>query len=307
MEWPRWTPEERMARLTPPASGEKIAMVLDTDTYNEVDDQFALAYSLLSPERLDVRAVYAAPFLNDRSTGAGDGMEKSYAEIVRLLAALGRSAEGFAHRGSGSFLPDERTPVRSAAAEDLVDRASRMGEEPLYVVAIGAITNVASALLLDPSITRKIVVVWLGGQPLHAPDTREFNLSQDVAAARVVLDSGVPMVLVPCTGVASHMLTTVPELRQEIAGKNAICDALFSLFCAYNADHFAWAKEIWDVSAVGYVINPEWVPTVLQPAPVPAYDSRWSLDPRRHLIRVAQHANRNAIFADMFRKLAAGQ
>jgi len=173
-------------------------------------------------------------------------------------------------------------------------------------VAIGAITNVASALLLDPSITRKIVVVWLGGQPLHAPDTREFNLSQDVAAARVVLGSGVPTVLVPCMGVASHMLTTAAELRQEIAGKNAICDALFSLFCAYKSDHFAWAKEIWDVSTIGYLVDPEWVPTALAPAPLPDYDNRWTFDPQRHLMRVAQYANRNAIFADMFRKLANG-
>ncbi len=298
--------ERRMARLTLPEG--RIPMVLDTDTYNEVDDQFALIYSLLSPERLDVRAVYAAPFHNDRSSGAGDGMEKSYAEIVRLLGTLGREAAGFTLRGSTSFLPDERTPVRSEAAEDLVRRALAMseeGSEALYVVAIGAITNVASALLLCPEIAKKIVVVWLGGQPLGAPDTREFNLSQDIAAARVVLDSGVPLVLVPCMGVASHMLTTVPELERHIAGQNATCDALFELFCAYERDHFAWAKEIWDVATIGYMINPGWVPTLLEPAPLLSYDNRWSRDPRRPLIRVAQYANRNAIFADMFKKLAS--
>ena len=55
-------------------------MVLDTDTYNEIDDQFALVYALLCPEKLNVEAVYAALFTNDRSTGPGDGMEKSYEE-----------------------------------------------------------------------------------------------------------------------------------------------------------------------------------------------------------------------------------
>lgn len=45
----------------------KINMVLDTDTYNEVDDQFALMYALRSPERLNVEAIYAAPFYNNRS------------------------------------------------------------------------------------------------------------------------------------------------------------------------------------------------------------------------------------------------
>ncbi|GAB1453609.1 hypothetical protein MASR2M47_36650 [Draconibacterium sp.] len=52
-------------------------MVLDTDTYNEVDDQFALAYALLSPDKIDLQAIYAAPFHNDRSENAGDGMEKA--------------------------------------------------------------------------------------------------------------------------------------------------------------------------------------------------------------------------------------
>jgi purine nucleosidase len=62
--------------LEPPA--HKAQVVLDTDTYNEIDDQYALAYSLLSPSRMEVEAVYAAPFLNGRSRSAGDGMEKSY-------------------------------------------------------------------------------------------------------------------------------------------------------------------------------------------------------------------------------------
>ena len=56
-------------------------MVLDTDTYNEIDDQFALVYALLSPERLNVEAIYAAPFHNKRSQGPEDGMHRSYDEI----------------------------------------------------------------------------------------------------------------------------------------------------------------------------------------------------------------------------------
>ena len=90
-------------RIEPPAAAgtpQASRMVLDTDTYNEIDDQFALTYALLSPEALTLEAIYAAPFHNARSTGPGDGMEKSYQEILRLLAFLGRPAEGFAFRGS---------------------------------------------------------------------------------------------------------------------------------------------------------------------------------------------------------------
>src|SRR5690606_1645964 len=122
--------------------------------------------------------------------GPADGMERSYDEILRLLAAMKwpRAAGEFVRRGARAYL-DPQAPAESEATGDLVRRAhSASSDEPLYVVAIGAATNVAAALLLEPEIARRIVVVWLGGNALHWPDAREFNLRQDVAAARVLLD-----------------------------------------------------------------------------------------------------------------------
>ena len=306
MQWPRLPLDMLLKRLSLPKDG-RLPMVLDTDTYNEVDDQFALAYSLLSPDRLDVQAIYAAPFHNDRSIGPKDGMEKSYDEIVRLLGKMGRCPDNFVFRGSESYLKDGETPASSSAAQDLVCRAmSRPDGDPLYVAAIGAITNVASALLMEPELVKKIVVVWLGGQPLSYHTAREFNLSQDIPAARVVLDSGVPFVLIPCMGVASHLLATVPELNAYIGGKNPLCNTLVELFSAYSTDHFAWAKEIWDVSVIGYLINPDWVPTELQSSPLLSIDNFWGRDPNRHFIRVGVGIHRNAIFKDMYQKLGRG-
>lgn len=195
--------EEQRLRLLAPPSGP-VHMVLDTDTYNEIDDQFALVYALLSPERLTVEAVYAAPFHNNRSSGPADGMEKSYEEILRLLERLGRPSEGFVHKGATAWLPAPDQPVHSPAADDLVARARASRDGPLYVVGIGAITNVASSLLLAPEIAERIVVVWLGGHPQVWHTAREFNLQQDVTAARVIFDSGVPLVHVPCRNVAEH-------------------------------------------------------------------------------------------------------
>ena len=296
--------EEMLRRLTIPEG--RLDMVLDTDTYNEVDDQFALAYSLLSPELLNVQAIYAAPFFNDRSVGPEDGMEKSFDEIVRLLGKMGRSADGFVYKGSRTFMSDAVTPVDSPAARDLIARAmARPDDDPLYVVAIGAITNVASAILMEPRITRKIVVVWLGGNPTAFPFAKEFNLSQDVHAANIMLDCGVPFILIPCLGVASHLLSTVAELEETIAGKNPLCDALVELYSAYEKDHFGWAKEIWDVSAIAVLINPDWVPTKLIHAPMLTKYSNWAFDDRRHFMREAYFCHRNPIFRDMFRKLAA--
>ncbi|MGI6237189.1 MAG: nucleoside hydrolase [Candidatus Excrementavichristensenella sp.] len=298
-------PDDWMIRRLMLPEGQ-LDMVLDTDTYNEVDDQFALAYSLLSPERLNIEAIYAAPFYNKNSSGAEDGMEKSYDEILRMLSKMNRSPDGFVFKGSREYMRDDRTPVDSPAARDLVARAIARGDDdpPLYVAAIGAITNIASALLIEPALTQKIVVVWLGGQPTSFPFAKEFNLSQDVFAANTVLDSGVPFVYIPCLGVASHTLSTVPELKEAIGGKNPLCDALIELFAAYESDHFGWAKEIWDVAVIGYLINPEWVPTKLVHSPMLTDDSHWAHDERRHLIREAYFCRRNPIFRDMFRKLA---
>ena len=290
--------------LLEPPSG-KIRMVLDTDTYNEIDDQFAVAYALASPERLAVEALYAAPFHNARSTGPADGMEKSYEEILRLLERLGVPSDGFAFRGSTGYLPDWDHPCRSEAALDLVERAMATEDRPLYVVAIGAITNVASAILIDPAIIERIAVVWLGGQPLHWPSAREFNLGQDLPASRLLFDCGVPLVHIPCFGVASHLLTTLAELERYVQGQSAIGDYLVEIFKAHSKDHFAWAKEIWDISAIAYLINHAWVPTELVHSPVLTDQMTWSVDHSRHLIRNATFVYRNPVFRDLFTKLAA--
>jgi inosine-uridine nucleoside N-ribohydrolase len=291
----------RLERLEPPSG--KVRMVLDTDTYNEIDDQFAVVHSLLSPEKLDVQAIYAAPFHNARSSSPGDGMEKSYQEILRLLSRLGVSPDRFAFRGSTDYLPDSNSPFRSEAALDLVERAMGSDAAPLYVVAIGAITNVASAILIEPRIIERIVVVWLGGQPLHWQDTKEFNLQQDPHASRLILDCGVPLVQIPCTGVASHLQTTVPEVERHVKGRGAIGDYLAEIFSAYSDQHFAWSKVIWDIACVGYLIDPSWVPTEILHSPILTDQLTWSSDRSRHLIRFATYVSRDAVFGDLFRKL----
>ena len=137
-------------------------MILDTDAFNEVDDQFALAYTLLSPEKIDLLAVTAAPFFNWNSTSPGEGMEKSYQEIFHIYDLMRLSAPPPVYRGSAHFMTGREEPVPSEAADRIIELALASDTEPLYVAAIGAITNVASAIAKCPEIIRNIVVVWLG-------------------------------------------------------------------------------------------------------------------------------------------------
>lgn len=303
MRFPVIPESTRIARLEPPR--RKIRMVLDTDTFNEIDDQFALVYALRSPEKLSVEAVYAAPFHNNRSNGPADGMEKSYEEILRVLDRLDVDPEGLVHRGSTRYLDLEKGPERTAAALDLVERAMAGGDDPLYVVAVGAITNVASAILIEPRIIERIVIVWLGGHAHHWPDTREFNLKQDIAAARLVFDSGVPLVQIPCMGVTSHLHTTVPEVERLFGGRGRIGDYLVGIFKAYEAEHHGWSKVIWDISAVAYLIDDAWVPTEVVASPIVTNEGTWSFDRTRHAIRCAYYVHRDPIFRDLVAKLPA--
>ncbi|MFD1674595.1 nucleoside hydrolase [Alicyclobacillus fodiniaquatilis] len=292
----------RLAKLAFPKG--KVRMVLDTDTYNEIDDQFAVTYALLSPERLKVEALYAAPFYNDLSTGPADGMEKSYEEILRILERLHVPSTGFVYRGSTEYLPDAITPVKSDAARDLVERAlASDADDPLYVVAIGAPTNVASAILMEPKILHHIVVVWLGGNGLHWPDTREFNMVQDIHASRVILDSGVPLVYVPCMGVTSHLLTSLPEIRDSIGGYGEIGDYLVEVFERCHGDHFGYSRVIWDIATIAYFMNEEWVPSSLVHSPILNDGFTYSFDSTRHLIRAVNYIHRDPVFTDLFTKI----
>jgi inosine-uridine nucleoside N-ribohydrolase len=282
----------------------KVRIVLDTDTYNEVDDQFALSYAYLSKEKIQLEAVYAAPFKNERSLTPADGMEKSYREIERLLAMLGKSPKGFAFRGSDKYLGDLANPVRSDASLDLVKKALvSTPEDPLYVVAVGCLTNVASALLIEPAIIRNIVVVWLGGNDLNWPHQKEFNLQQDILAARVILNSGVPLMIMPCRPVVSHFHTTIPELEYFLKGKNELSDYLLKTVIEYSGWRKAWSKVIWDVTAVALLVNPSWIQTNLFHSPVMTDQITYSSDYTRHFIRMATSLNRDAIFLDLFEKL----
>lgn len=302
-------PKQYLANLEVPAG--VVDAVLDTDTYNEIDDQFALSYMFLTPEKFNLKAIYAAPFFNSHSTSPKDGMERSYDEIMKLLGLLGR--EDYVknvYKGSEDYLTSEAVPQESEAARHLVSLASQYSpEKPLYVVAIGAITNVASALLMDPSIAEKIVIVWLGGHSLEFHDNKEFNLHQDIAAARVVFGCEAPLVQLPCMGVVSGFATTKSELTQWLIGKNDL-----SIYLAENtireAESYAagkpWSRVIWDVTAAAWLMNENdrFMCSRVIPVRMPGYDGCYEQETTDKLLRYVYYIKRDALFEDLFEKLS---
>jgi purine nucleosidase len=350
-------PHEHMRRLLswPRAP---IRVVIDTDAKNEIDDQFALAWALLSPEILEVEAVYAAPFSyryqyeglvrtfellsrspdRDRDLGPlaryaswarglldagmhpGElsihgpevGMQQSYEEILLVFSKLGVNPQGRVFRGADRYLTSTADPVWSPAVENLVARASVPSDRPLYVVAIGCATNVASALLLHPEIIPNIVVVWTSGYPttMTVPNY-SFNLEQDVPASQLLFESGAAHVYLPGYHVGAQLQLSLPDVEAWVRGRGAIGDYLYWLYrnnplhaLRGIRDHVGRAKVIWDLINIAWLLHPDWVPSQVLPAPALRNDLTWDRSvPERHLMREAYEVDRNVIFRDFLTKL----
>ena len=300
--------------LIPPSG--KIDAVLDTDAYNEIDDQFAIAYMLRSCEKIRVRALYAAPFFNENSSSPLDGMEKSYNEIFNILTLMKtENINNFVYRGSDGYLESETSPRISDAAKHLASLAMEYSaDKPLYVVAIGAITNIASALLISPEIAKRIVIVWLGGHALHWENSKEFNMQQDVAAARVVFNSEAPVVMLPCMGVVSAFTISGDDMRARLYGKGDLCNYLVTHsedeVSRYVKPGDAWSRVIWDVTAVAWLTGAEddgknrFLRYKKESAPICEYDHTYSRDNSRKNIAYVYHVNRDALFNDLINKLS---
>ncbi len=291
----------------------KIDVVLDTDAYNEIDDQYAIAYMMKSKGKLNVKAIYAAPFFNDNSTSPGDGMQKSYDEIIKLLDLMNEEdMKKNVYKGADGFLENEKKPEMSPAAMHLAGLAMNYTpQKPLYVIGIAAITDIASAILFKPEIAEKIVVVWLGGNSREYAHTAEFNMKQDIAAARVVFSSGAPIVQIPCFGVASSFSISRQELERFLKGKNPVCDYLVNntIDAVGRNVQIDWTRIIWDATAIGWVLNEDG--NLMEDKTVnikmPLYNNMYSDECSENIMRYVYYINRDELMRNMIEALTRGE
>ena len=284
-------------------SDRKKKVILDTDAYNEIDDQFAIAYTVLSEKTLDVLGITAAPFLNGRCTSPEDGMLKSYQEIKKVIALTNSQKEIPVKRGARNFLVDEKTYSDSEAVDFIIEKALE-SDERIYVMGIGALTNIASALLKNPAIKDKVVIVWIG---THAPKTNlveDFNMQQDFAASRVLFDSEAPVVLLPVLGCISEASVYRDELEEEMQNKNKLCDYLYEIMLEYHADTPKLSSMvICDVACVAAVGLKGATSFEIGPSPIVTKDIKMLYDPKRHPILTAVKFDEKLMYKDLFEKL----
>lgn len=290
--------------------GGRKKVILDTDTYNEIDDQFALSLAMLSPDEIELLAVTAAPFHNGNSSSYADGMERSYLEAIRIMDLIEKS-HGVSpvpcYRGSTERMPDLITPVKSEAADAIhtIVNANYNVEtgERVYVIAIGAITNVTSAVLLYPDLVDKIAVIWLGANARWYCGN-EFNLQGDLNAANGLLKTQVPLMILPCSGVASELILEIHELEYQLTGKSLLGDYLCENVanCKPNGA-VSWSRVIWDVGTIAAVINPKCWYSSVQPRFQVNPDYSYTFGAVEGTFEHIEKMWRDSVFSTMFSRL----
>ncbi len=291
--------------LEPPSGG--CSVIIDTDTWNEIDDQFAIIHALMSDE-LHIETIQAAGFHAEvRNTQSFEhGMELSYEEIVRVLDLSPVSYDGPVLHGSRQTLTSNGgETVPSEAADNIISLALQERSGTLYVLALGALTNVASAILTEPRIRERICVIALGGWPHHVSNFHDFNFIQDIMAAQAVFDSGVALVQVTGFGVSELLRTTRWEMQQQVQGHGEIGDYLFRLYEDFVQDYPGRSKPIWDLAPGAWLLNSNWLKTHVEAALILNADLRYIRDASRHPMRIVDWLDRDAIFSDFFGKLHA--
>ena len=177
-----------------PPERERIRVIFDTDAKNEIDDVWAIALAILSPERFQIEGFVAANFDNSRPQTGPDSIEASFKEIHTILDKAGLTGRWPVLRGSHP-MRYKYEPSESEGVNFIINKAMESTpEDPLWIVGLGAATDIASAYLKEPRIKDRIVVFW-HFRTRWPEKCWNFNVIGDVRAAHTLFHSDLSFVL----------------------------------------------------------------------------------------------------------------
>lgn len=277
----------------------KCKVILDTDTLNEADDLFAIAYMFKSHDIFDVQAITIAPFKHSMwKKTVSESIDASYDETCKLYDYLNISDKSNIYKGSRDYYSNGYLECNEAVRK-IVEIANK--NEKTYILAAGCLTNVAIAINLYPEIINKIEVIWIGTNFLFGRN-KDFNFNQDVEAVRYVFNSKVKLTVIPCSPISSNLMTSIFELEYELKGTNELNDYLcYKFYNRYWGPHKRW--PLWDISIIAYMINKDWFDTMEVSCPIINEDNTFTLTTDQHRITFVKYLNANCIFEDLFNKL----
>lgn len=289
---------------------KKYRVIVHTDCKNEADDQFALAHHLMTPKFI-VKGIIAGHFdINAREYGKGNTATASYNEINKVLELMGIAGEYPVLLGAQSALPDMETPVDSQGARFIIEEAMKEDTHPLYVVFLGAITDLGAAILMEPRICDRMTAIWIGGGD-YPKGGGEFNLVNDIKAANIVFSSQMPLWQIPIN-TYKQMAVSLAELQLRVKPFGKIGAYLFEQMVAFNyelAHYQAWPHgETWglgDQASITVLLEElEKKDYDEVPAPFIRDDMTYEENNNNRLIRVYHTLNTRLTMEDFYAKLA---
>lgn len=237
--WAQDAPKADMSWL--PKGGPRVRVLVCNDLCGDADGLFHLAHQLLCTSA-EVRGVVGAHLGGQQAWQPSAEGSVSKADIsvekAREVAALCGRTDLTVCPGAPGPMSDPRIPIESEGARLIIEEAHKATpDDPLYLLFGGPLTDIASAWLLDPSISRSVVLCWIGGQEysfghpfppryLKGDNEVEYNLRLDVSAARTVFNlSDLTLWQLP-RDVYRQALYGVAELDDKIAPLGRLGDYL---------------------------------------------------------------------------------
>lgn len=315
------TPWQAIAPLGPP----RARVILDNDFSGDPDDLYQLVHHLLSPS-VDIRLVVASHLRPGDHFDPSPTQARNAAAVARdVFARMGLESVHVIVAGSDEPLPDGETPQAAPAVDAIIAEALRDDvDTPLFYLAGGGLTDLASALLREPRIAERLTLVWIGGaehEGLAVPPPGampiEYNLLIDVTAAQVVFgSSGITIWQVP-RDVYRQCLVSDAELRLRVAAAGPLGRHLYdevadvlrmvSAFLGGAAETYALGDSpLVLLSALQSVFEPD--PTssryVARPTPAIGDDGAYTEVPGARPMRVYTWVDTRLMFEDFYLKLA---
>jgi inosine-uridine nucleoside N-ribohydrolase len=302
--------------LGPAMSSAKVAeqrpipVLLSTDMGNEIDDQWPLVHLLTNPrfQVVGIASAHAPP-------GSIPGGAGTSARLIRNIVKdrLRPLQHPPIVHGADEKLSDDRTPRRSEAVEFMIE-ASRGGystRERLNLLVIGAATDAASALIIDPSLADRVRIVAMGFRSWEAGGD-EFNVRNDPAAWRVILNSRVPLVVGDSAVATRHLSLTRGEAADILRGSGAIQPWLLRDYDAWYERHIkgfeagkrpdgSYSWPIWDHVVVAYLLG--FATVEERPRPRMGEDLKFAPAGDRRTIGWVTAIDRDQLFADFNRNI----
>ena len=289
-------PKTRKVPVIPPVD-RSIRILIDADAKNEIDDQYAIALAIASPDRFRIEGFVGANFDNER--GGVDGVRKSVDEINLVLDKAGMKGKWPVLHGSDP-MRYQREPSESEGVEFIIDRAmASTPGDPLWVVGLGASTDIASAYLKAPEIADRIVVFW-HFRTRWPEKCWNFNVFGDVRAARTVFHSPMSFVLFD-TG--TYLRVSMEETERELRPLGALGEYLHE----YRKASPRWTtteKGFFDLGDIAALADPAIACWEQTPCPEVGWDLQYRFTGNMGEILRCYHIDCPATFRLLFDRMA---